>query len=217
MTHRLVQYLHQHIHYLFIIFFSVGIVLFSIPWTQTLFFHITPLTLVGLAAVVFAYHREWTSKNLFVFLFIFLFSFLIEVIGVKTGHLFGHYVYQTSLGIKLFDVPLIIGVNWLVLSYGAHAIVRRLVDTRILRIIAGALLLVLYDVILEFAAPLMHMWIFEIGYPPIDNFIMWFVLGLIFQTGLELFQISTDNKSARALFIIQMIFFLIISIIGHMP
>lgn len=202
--------------WIFSLFFAVGVLLFSMSFTRELFFNITPFTLVGLTAVVFMFHRDWNAKNILVFLFIFVVSFLTEMVGVKTGHLFGNYVYQTSLGLKLLDVPLIIGVNWLVVSYGAHAIVWQVVETRLLRILAGALLMVFYDVILEFAAPLMAMWRFDIGYPPIDNFIMWFVLGLIFQSVLEIFKINTDNKTARVLFFVQMIFFLLISVTGRL-
>jgi putative membrane protein len=208
--------LHDRIIWIFAIFFGVGVILFSIPATRVLFFRITPFTLVGLAAVLFAYHKTWNIKNILLFLFIFLFSFFTEMLGVKTGHLFGSYVYLTSLGVKLFDVPLIIGVNWLVLSYGAHAMTRRFLQHRFLRVILAALLMVFYDIILEVAAPIMHMWAFDIGYPPLENFVMWFVLGLIFQTGLELLKINTNNKAARSLFVVQMIFFLLISIIGHL-
>jgi len=44
-------------------------------------------------------------------------GFLIEVIGVKTGYIFGRYYYGQSLGYHLLSVPLLIGLNWGVLLY----------------------------------------------------------------------------------------------------
>ena len=58
-----------------------------------------------------------TNKKHFLFftLFCFLLGFSVEYIGVKTGILFGEYSYGENLGLKLFGVPLIIGVNWVIL------------------------------------------------------------------------------------------------------
>ena len=41
-----------------------------------------------------------------------LIGFIFEIIGVKTGLIFGHYKYCNGLGTKVFDVPLIISLNW---------------------------------------------------------------------------------------------------------
>ena len=41
---------------------------------------------------------------------------IVEIIGVQTNLLFGTYSYGDILGLKVFDVPLAIGFNWLVLS-----------------------------------------------------------------------------------------------------
>jgi putative membrane protein len=43
-------------------------------------------------------------------------GFFIEAIGVNTGLIFGNYVYKTTLGWKFLETPLIIGVNWILLT-----------------------------------------------------------------------------------------------------
>ena len=57
-------------------------------------------------------------KNLigfFAFAFIaFIIGFGVEVVGVNTSVLFGDYKYGNLMGIKLWGVPLLIGVQWFV-------------------------------------------------------------------------------------------------------
>jgi putative membrane protein len=48
----------------------------------------------------------------------------LEVVGVKTGLIFGEYKYGSTLGIKLFEVPLIIGFNWVFVILGSISISR---------------------------------------------------------------------------------------------
>ncbi|MBK9354176.1 MAG: carotenoid biosynthesis protein [Bacteroidetes bacterium] len=47
-------------------------------------------------------------------------TWIIEVVGVKSGQIFGPYYYGNALGLKILDTPPIIGMNWamLLLSIG---------------------------------------------------------------------------------------------------
>ena len=40
-----------------------------------------------------------------------------EILGVNYGLIFGDYIYLDNLGYKVFGVPVIIGVNWIILTY----------------------------------------------------------------------------------------------------
>ncbi|MBK7882949.1 MAG: carotenoid biosynthesis protein [Chitinophagaceae bacterium] len=39
----------------------------------------------------------------------------VEIIGVKTGFLFGNYSYGIVLGPKIQSVPILIGINWFII------------------------------------------------------------------------------------------------------
>jgi putative membrane protein len=39
------------------------------------------------------------------------------MLGVHTGILFGNYKYGNALGLKLNDVPILIGINWFIVVY----------------------------------------------------------------------------------------------------
>jgi putative membrane protein len=196
--------------YTYVIFYTVGLALYSFPITRQLFVLITPYTLVLVAVSAFFFHKEWNTKTVLVLLSIFVVSMLVEIIGVATGKLFGLYSYNASLGIRIADVPIIIGVNWMILIYASNAILSKITSNRILKVIGASALMVVYDLVLEQAAPLMNMWKFENDFPPFRNYLMWFLLALLFQFAFELFSLNTNNKPARALFITQIFFFSII-------
>ena len=133
--------------------------------------------------------------------------------GVQTGVLFGHYIYGSALGPKIWDTPILIGLNWLLLIYCTAAIVNGLISKKVYRIILASVLMVLYDLVLEYVAPAMDMWTWDSKYPGPRNFIMWFFLSLLFHSLLQGTNIIIKNKPARYLFLIQFIFFCIIAIV----
>ena len=196
--------------YTYVIFYAVGLALYSLPVTRQLFVILTPYTLVLAAVSAFFFHKEWNGKTVLILFSIFVVSMLVEIIGVATGKLFGLYNYNASLGIRIANVPIIIGVNWMILIYASNAILSKITTNKILKVTGASALMVIYDVVLEQAAPLMNMWKFESVCPPIRNYLMWLILALLFQSVIELFNLNTDNKPARALFIIQIFFFLIV-------
>jgi len=196
----------------FVWFYMVGLVLFILPLTRELFTAITAFTLLLVITIVFCFQKEWNSKILTWFTFIIASSFLLEMVGVSTGKLFGTYQYYNSLGLKLFETPLIIGLNWLFLVYASHDIAGRITKRSLLRILLGAGLMLLYDLVLELVAPVMQMWHFDSFYPPVANFVTWFLAAAIFHTGFVWTKIKINNRPARMLFWIQMGFFALISL-----
>jgi putative membrane protein len=131
---------------------------------------------------------------------------------VGTGKLFGTYVYGEGLGFKIADVPLIIGLNWTFLTYASNSIVSKYTSKNIPVIVGAALLMVLYDILLEKVAPLMDMWSFSRNDPPVSNYVVWFLMALVFNWAVQKFNIDTQNRPARWLFFIQIGFFVIIAI-----
>jgi bisanhydrobacterioruberin hydratase len=197
---------------LFVIFYSVGLLLFFLPISRVLFVGITPYTLVLVSLAVFYYHKVWNAKTIAVFSSIFVLSILVENIGVASGKLFGVYEYGLGLGIKMYHVPILIGLNWVVLVYGSNGLVSKHVSNPFLRIIGAAVLMVIYDCVLELAAPLMDMWQFFPDKPPIQNYMGWFILAILFHGTIVVAKINTRNEPGESLFIIQVFFFLIIAI-----
>jgi len=194
----------------FIVFYCVGLGLYFTPLTHNLFILITPYTLVLVVVAIFSHHKKWDTKTTLVLSTIFILSIVVEIIGVATGKLFGVYEYGNGLGFKIVNVPVIIGLNWVFLVYTSNSIISKYTSKNILITVGAASLMVLYDIILEKAAPLIDMWSFSKNDPPIINYVTWFILALLFNWSIQKFKIDTHNRPARWLFFSQLGFFIII-------
>jgi len=208
---RTIKYLiNEGIPFTFILIYLVGLVFFFVPFTRDLFIFITPYTLVLVTVAIFSHHKEWNKQTIAVLASIFIISSAIEIIGVATGEIFGDYYYGTGLGVKIAGVPILIGLNWIFLVYASNGIVSKYTSNNILIVVGAALLMLVYDIVLEKAAPLMDMWAFSENNPPLSNYVMWFLLALLFNALLQAFKVRTINTSARWLFFSQLAFFSII-------
>ncbi|WP_273567384.1 carotenoid biosynthesis protein [Maribacter halichondriae] len=196
----------------FIVFYCVGLVLYFLPLTHELFILVTPYTLVLVAVAIFSHHKEWSIKTIAVLASIFILSFITEIIGVATSKIFGMYTYGNGLGFKIADVPIVIGLNWVFLTYASNSIISKYTTKNIPIVVGAASLMVLYDILLEKVAPLMDMWQFSKNEPPVSNYVVWFLLALVFNGAIQQFKINTHNRPARWLFFIQLCFFIIIAI-----
>ena len=116
---------------------------------------------------------------------IFLVGFGAETIGVQTGHLFGTYAYGPNLGPKAMGVPFMIGLNWVMLTWACAGLVRPCVPNVLLSVFLSAGLMVLLDLLMEQAAPVLGFWSFAENKVPLRNYTDWFFTGLITQSILH--------------------------------
>jgi uncharacterized membrane protein len=202
----------QQVVAVLILYFAVGLGLFMIPATRILFSRLTPLSLIMSFAAVLVFQITWNWKLSLAFILVFLSAILVELIGVQTGLLFGSYQYGDVLGPKVYDTPFIIGLNWLILIYCTSAIMNKLTGRKWISILMGSGLMVVYDLVLEYVAPVMDMWSWETRYPGFRNFGMWFLVSVAFHSLFQLLGLNIENKPARFLFLIQLLFFCGISI-----
>ena len=167
----------------------------------------TPYTLL-LTCFVFLIHSPLADKKFVIAFFsIALLGFIIEVIGVKTGLIFGKYSYGNGLGIKLLDVPLIISINWAMLICAGIRIVSSIFANKIKVLVVAALLVTGIDLLIEQVAPKLNFWQFEGGLPGIHNYLGW--IGVAFFISYFFYPtIIKGNRTVSLLILIlQIIFF----------
>ena len=112
-------------------------------------------------------------------------SFGIEWLGVRTGKIFGSYVYGRTLWPSIDGVPISIGGAWFVMLTASMAVAQTItpksVATNLVKLACCvALLMVCFDLLLEPAAVKLNYWIWVNNHIPLQNYLAWFGLSFIF-------------------------------------
>jgi uncharacterized membrane protein len=197
-------------------FHAIGIIiiLHLVGWLglsssyQSYFLMLTPVNLLISAFLVLKFQRKFEMPIIVLLVVSFLVGMATEIIGVKTGYLFGDYTYGSVMGPKVMEVPLMIGLNWMILSYCAAELVQRFMKPSIVRPIMGASLLLLLDYVLEPAAIKLGFWSWQGNTIPFYNYVCWFGIGLLLQWLFEKYHKGGNNMVAMWLFLIQFLFFI---------
>jgi len=180
--------------------------------TNDFFLLLTPFHLL-LTFILLLASRSYSTKFFLSTFFIVFFGFLIEVIGVYTGILFGGYKYGDNLGLQVFSVPLVIGLNWFILVYGTRGVVNYFFDKKYLQIILSSILMVLLDFLIEPVAIEFGWWSWDIVSVPIQNYIMWFLVSLIMQFVISWNNNEISKSISFSLLLTQIIFFTYLNIV----
>lgn len=168
------------------------------------------IILFNFLIVIIFQKNKFNKEFLLFFILFYLFFFFIEVLGVKTGKIFGSYSYGKSLGFKIFETPVLIGLNWIFLIYLTFAFSELFKISDKFKIILGSLLMLFYDFILEKVAPLMGLWFWEGNSVPFLNYFSWFIFALISHFILRFFKFEIKNIFAVFIYFLHIIFYLII-------
>ena len=111
-------------------------------------------------------------------------TFLIEAIGVKTGLIFGEYVYGSVLKPAISQVPLAIGFAWMGMLFSSTSVTQRFILNHYSLKPVGAaavvaLCMVLFDFMMEPAAVKLNYWDWEGATIPVQNYLAWFLISLV--------------------------------------
>ena len=197
-----------------ILFHVVGLVGLSISATRGLFLSIVPFNLLLMLVVITLSHHKLNSRVGIFALIVFWLGVIAEWIGVHKGWLFGNYAYGETLGLKLSEIPLMIGVNWFLLIYAVGVTMQRSrLRSAFFRIIAGAGLLVLLDVLIEPVAIQFNYWHWDAGGIPLKNYACWFLVSAVMLYIFELFSFKKQSIAAPVLLITEFVFFGLLNLV----
>jgi putative membrane protein len=199
---------------LIIIFHAVGLVGFLIPVLNPIFLRLVPWHLLMMCIILVLSHQSLDKKFIGFVTLVYLTGSAAEWIGVDRHLLFGDYNYGQTLGIQFSGVPLIIGINWFLLTYSAGALMQRSKLNVVLRIISVAVLLVLLDMLIEPVAIRFDYWHWIDGHIPTKNYICWFIISVLMLTVFELFRFKKQSVVAPVFLITQFIFFTILCFVS---
>lgn len=172
---------------------------------------LTPLTLLLTGGIVL-FATIQSSKGNFILwaLVTYIITFSLEVIGVKTGLVFGSYWYGDTLGLKFLEVPLIIGFNWIMVILGVILLSEKIFNNKNLLAISAALLATLFDFFLEPTAIKLSYWNWSDVIVPLQNYIAWFFISLLFTILYFIMKIKIKSDLPIKFFLTQFLFFIIL-------
>ena len=142
----------------------------------------------------------------------FLTGMITEILGVQKGWIFGDYKYGNALGYKILGVPMLIGVNWALLTIITAAIAQQFYENLFMRIVIGVCLMILLDLLIEPIAPVLDFWAFKGGNAPLQNYIGWTAVAIFLQSIFHYFRIEVKGWFPNQLYILQIIFFTVLLI-----
>ena len=177
-----------------VIFHTVGF--FGLQSANRAFFlSLSPLNLVLSFTCLLLSYSRLTYRLLLAILVVGIAGFLAEFIGVHTHLLFGNYHYGNNLGYKLAGIPLLIAVNWVMLSLSAIAVVVSLKTSLLVKALLSATLMTLLDFFIEPVAISSDFWLWANGIIPIYNYVCWwlFVSGEVCVRVYELMATCSTN------------------------
>ncbi len=193
--------------------YLAGIIGLSFSSTQTFFQFLTPFHLLSsFAFLIHTQEKRNTAFWQFVLLAVSL-GYFIEVLGVKTQMIFGAYAYQSTLGLKILEVPPMIGINWFLMVFCAGILIEEIAKKRLnnfQKTTLGAILLTLFDYIAEPVAISQNMWTWTYGIPPLQNYIAWFIVAFVLLFAFFKLKFSKNNPLGAALFFFQLLFFAVL-------
>ncbi|HJV20132.1 MAG TPA: carotenoid biosynthesis protein [Sediminibacterium sp.] len=216
--------------YLAILFHLSGLIgILYTPYKEW-FIGNTPLNLL-LMTVLLVWNQQKPNRNFFYFILIcFTVGMITEIIGVKTGILFGNYSYGAVLGMKWMGVPLLIGVNWFVIVFCCMVFMEKLhhwVKAKYLAehmspphvtletlsvIVDGAILATAFDWLMEPIAMKLDFWQWEGQDIPALNYACWFLTSCALIAVSRKLSFHKYNPFAVHLLVIQTFFFLTLRI-----
>lgn len=196
-----------------IIFHLVGLIGFLLPKYHDFFLSFVPFHLLLMAGILIANQKEYSKNFWMCTVAIILAGITVEIIGVATGAIFGNYTYGQTLGFKVADVPLLIGINWFIIVFCVGAVLKKYFKhQRNLKSIIGAFILVIIDVLIEPVAIKFDYWSWQDSIIPLQNFVAWYIVSFLFLRAYYEIDFRKTNKVAGTLLICQTLFFIVLNL-----
>jgi putative membrane protein len=197
-----------------LLFHAVGLIGLAMPSLRPLFLQLVPWHILLMMVVIIASHRPLDGKILLFALLVFIAGYGAEWIGVHTNWLFGNYTYGETLGLQLYSIPLIIGVNWFLLVYSSGVLMQQLrIRNMFTRILTAGLVLVLLDLLIEPVAIKLDYWHWKDNVIPLENYAGWFLVSVVMLFVFEKFNFKKQSVVALMFLLVQFLFFAILHLV----
>ncbi|MHA8050936.1 carotenoid biosynthesis protein [Aquirufa sp. ROCK-SH2] len=192
-----------------IVLYAAGLIGMNVAETSATFISLVPLTLWFTGFICIYFFPKTDFKSYAILALIAISAWFLEVVGVSTGKIFGSYQYGNTLGFKIKDVPLTIGINWLILVIATNAVVEEWgIGGKIGKAALGAGLMTALDLIIEPVAIHFDFWHWQNEQVPIQNFGAWWLASFFFHWIYISENLGSKSSLFRLIALLQFMFFL---------
>jgi putative membrane protein len=198
---------------LLLLFYFFGLLGISFVQYRGFFLPLTPFNLLITLVVFYKINQDYSNKFLILSFLIFLVGFSVEAIGVATGVLFGSYAYGNYFGVKIFETPIMIGVNWLFLALSIYGVVQYFTKKALWLILLPSLFMTFLDFLIEPVAMKLDFWNWENEIIPIQNYLMWFITSIFIHGLIYFFRPKINTKVSFVIIGTQVIFFGVLNLV----
>lgn len=183
-----------------------------------LFVRLVPLHLLFCLGVWLVNQPQWHMPLALWITSCGIIGFVAEVVGVETSLIFGTYNYGPTLGPALWNVPLMMAVNWSLLTAIVADVSAEWREARgwgpVRAALAGALALVALDLFLEPFAVRYDLWAWEGERVPLRNYAGWGVISFVLLWVYHVRNWRPRNPVSGWLFVLLFAFFASALVIG---
>lgn len=191
------------------IFYAAGVLWHALDVTFPYMLILTPYTILITAIIGFYPEVKRKDSTLIIWIIVtFLITFALEAIGVATGLIFGSYWYGPTLGFSLFEVPLLIGINWTLIIMGSIIIIKKFSKNIYVISLFTGLSTLLFDYVMEPVAITYDYWTWEGVSIPLQNYIAWFIIATLFAFLHEKMKVKHSSIIPSFVVVVQLFFFL---------
>jgi putative membrane protein len=161
------------------------------------------------------FNTEFIARNITYWLWLIpagIISFALEAYAVATGAIFGQYSYGEVLGLKLYEVPIIIGLNWVMVIWGAYAFASLLTKDLLGKAFITGAACVAFDYFLEPVAIALGFWNWQTLKIPAQNYLAWFGISFVLAILAHYLKLKNNTNIVTLQFTLQFLLFLLLNI-----
>jgi bisanhydrobacterioruberin hydratase len=168
---------------------------------------LTPANML-LTLLVLNFGFDWHKSLVWAQVAVFMFGYCIELLGTKTGIVFGEYRYLNNLGTKILETPLLMGANWVITVFCSLSFVKFVPSKNIiLKSVIATVIMVGLDLLIEPVSENLGFWAWNLGHAPFQNYIAWFLFGFLINYLILKFVNLSNNWLGMWLYLLQFLFF----------
>ncbi|MBX2872918.1 MAG: carotenoid biosynthesis protein [Saprospiraceae bacterium] len=201
--------------YILVYLFLSGLVAHLVPsiypftrYTTDLF-----LLLINGTLLYFLFEKNKDQKLWWWAAITYLGTFSLEALGVATGKVFGEYHYGQTMFLQVLNVPLVIALNWTVLILAVNNLIYRWTQHPFLLALLSGLFIAVYDYFIEPVAMRLDYWQWEADVIPLQNYLAWAIIALLFSLPLHLWKIRFHSPLLNIYLFVQLIYFILLNLL----